>query len=113
MGTEVCRYLYASTLVHAMLLKLHSPVVSVSAIDCPTETEKFTLKETIQNIDWNGEKETFSSTGFAFLLQSAVAFAFNEEYTAQNSTLRISQDDVEFTDSTARINGCFHVKIAD
>lgn len=51
-------------------------VLKTEALDCSSTTEKFTLRDTTDNIGWINPNETdFSETSFSFLLKSAVAYA--------------------------------------
>merc|ERR1712127_38553 len=81
-------------------------VLKTQALDCSSSTEKFTLRDTTDNIGWTTPEETdFSDTSFSFLLKSAVAYAFHVE----NPSMNLDTEDVVITNATARINGCIQV----
>merc|ERR1712173_435949 len=78
------------------------------ALDCsdPT-TEKFTLRDTTENIKWDWQSGAdFSDTGFALLLRSAVAYAFQE----LPNPIDIQPENVSIRNATTRINGCIVVE---
>ena len=87
------------------VFSLLANLTSVFSLDCGDQ-EKFILKQTLTDIDWDGESDdSFSDTQFSFLLKSAIAYALTDFLNHDP----ISTDEVLLTKTTQRISGCIQV----
>lgn len=79
-----------------------------SALTCQSGQEKFILRQTIDQINWDGEISTFDETSFAYLLRSAIAYSLSD-FDANDASSIIPASNVILSDPTVRVSGCIQV----